>query len=73
VEDKEIKMYTVKEVSEKTGIPVSTINLYCRNGDIPHAVRNESPIGVFWLIPETDLPNIPQRKRGRPAKTKREN
>ncbi len=61
-------MLTVKEVAEKTGIAVSTVNLYCRNGKFPNAKREESPIGMFWLIPETDLPLAPKRERGRPLK-----
>lgn len=65
-----VRMLTVKEVSEKTGIAVSTISLYCRNGELPNAQKTESPIGEFWLIPETDLSNISKRKRGRPPKVK---
>ena len=61
-------MLTVKEVSEKTGIAVSTISLYCRNGKFPNAEKTESPIGDFWLIPETDLSLVPKRDRGRPPK-----
>lgn len=63
-------MLTVKQVSEKTGVAVSTINLYCRSGQLPNAVRFESPIGMYWLIPETDLESIPRRGRGRPSKKK---
>jgi predicted site-specific integrase-resolvase len=70
MKDEKVKMLTVKEVSEKTGIAVSTISLYCRDGKFPHAKRNESPIGVFWQIPETDLALITPQKRGRPSKPK---
>lgn len=66
-------MLTVKEVAEKTGIGVSTISLYCRNGKFPHAQKNESPIGDFWLIPESDLKLISKKGRGRPTKEKNEN
>ncbi len=62
-------MLTVKQVSEKMGIGVSTVNLYCRTGKFPNAKKEESPIGQFWLIPETDLTLVHKRERGRP-KTK---
>ncbi|MBA2729125.1 MAG: helix-turn-helix domain-containing protein [Parachlamydiaceae bacterium] len=62
-------MLTVKQVSEKMGIGVSTVNLYCRTGRFPNAKKEESPIGQFWLIPETDLTLVRKRERGRP-KTK---
>ena len=65
-----VKLLTVKQASEKSGTPVSTINLYCRNGTLPNAVKYESPIGDYWLIPESDLEFIPKRGRGRPKKEK---
>ena len=61
-------MLTVKEVSEIKGIGVSTVNLYCRTGKFPNAKKEESPIGEFWLIPETDLPFVEKKERGRPKK-----
>lgn len=65
-----VKMLTVKEVSEATGIGLSTINLYCRNGKYPNAKKTESPIGEFWLIPETDVALVSKKGRGRPQKEK---
>jgi hypothetical protein len=67
--EKKVQMLTVKQVSEKMGIGVSTVNLYCRTGRFPNAKKEESPIGQFWLIPETDLTLVRKRERGRP-KTK---
>ena len=67
---KEVRMLTVKEVSEIKGIGVSTISLYCRNGIFPNAKKETSPIGEFWLIPETDLALVKKRERGRPTKEK---
>ncbi len=59
-------MMTVKEVSQKTGFPISTINLYCRNGRFPNARKETTQFGDFWLIPETDLEGVKKRERGRP-------
>ena len=67
--ENKVQMLTVKQVSEKMGIGVSTVNLYCRTGRFPNAKKEESPIGQFWLIPETDLTLVRKRERGRP-KTK---
>lgn len=61
-------MLTVKEVVEKTGIALSTVNLYCRTKRFPNARKEQTPFGAFWLIPETDLPLVPIRKPGRPSK-----
>lgn len=63
-------MLTVKEVSNKTGIPISTVNLYCRQKKFPNAAKTESPIGAYWLVPETDLPLVKTRKPGRPKSGK---
>lgn len=68
--DNDVRMLTVKQASEKSGTPISTINLYCRNGTLPNAIKCESPIGDYWLIPESDLEFIPKRGRGRPKKTR---
>lgn len=61
-------MLTVKEVSEKTGIAISTISLYCRTGKFPHAEKQETQFGDFWVIPETDLNLVKKKERGRPKK-----
>ena len=60
-------MLTVKEVSAKTGIGVSTVSLYCRQEKFPNAVKEVTPRGDYWLIPETDLVLVPKRERGRPV------
>ncbi len=59
-------MLSVKEVVEKTGIPLSTVSLYCRNKKFPNAKKEHTPFGDFWTIPETDLELIAKRGRGRP-------
>lgn len=39
--------YTIKEVSELTGIPTSTLRYYDRKGFLPFVERNESGYRVF--------------------------
>lgn len=64
----EAKKLTVKEVSEKLGAARATVSRWCRTGKFPNAEKKESPIGDYWLIPETDLKDIEEVKMGRPKK-----
>jgi predicted site-specific integrase-resolvase len=63
------KKYTVKQIAERTGASIKTVGLWCRKGIFPNAVKESTPIGDFWMIPEEDLKYIPTViKRGRPKK-----
>lgn len=64
------KMLTVREVHERTGAAIPTVNLWCRSGRLKGAYQESSPYGDYWLIPETSLAGIVVRGRGRPAKPK---
>lgn len=66
-------MLSIKEVVEKTGIPLSTVSLYCRTKKFPNAKKQHTPFGDFWMIPETDLDSISKRGRGRPKQPTSEN
>lgn len=63
-------MLTVKQVSERIDVPVSTVNLYCRQNLFPNAFKETSPAGEYWQIPETDLEGFEKPKRGRPKSNK---
>ncbi len=65
---KEPTMLTVREVSERTGAAIPTVNLWCRSGRLPGARQESTPYGFYWLIPESDLEGIVVRGRGRPPK-----
>jgi predicted DNA-binding transcriptional regulator AlpA len=65
------KMLTVKQVSELTGASPSSIRVWLSNEDerkkrFPGAVKEESPIGSYWLIPESDVKGYENPGRGRP-------
>ena len=64
------KMLTVREVHEKTGAAIPTVNLWCRSGRLKGAYQESSPYGDYWLIPEAALEGIEVRGRGRPPKAK---
>src|ERR1041384_2625850 len=64
--EKEPKILTVREVSERTGAAIPTVNLWCRRGKLTGARQEISPYGLYWLIPETALAGIVVRGRGRP-------
>jgi hypothetical protein len=67
------KMYTIKEAAEIIGASPSSIRVWLtkdseRVSRFPNAVKQDSPIGSFWLIPEIDLKGYESRKLGRPFK-----
>ena len=61
-------MLTVKEVSNQIGTPLSTVRLWVQQGRFPGAELTESPVGSYWLIPDTALVNFTKPERGRPRK-----
>jgi hypothetical protein len=68
--EKKVRMLSLKEVSEITGAPASSVRLWVRQGRFPNAKRETTPIGSFWLVPETDLEGLELRAPGRPAGSK---
>lgn len=66
-------MLTVREVSEKIGAAVSSIRVWLNDEEerkrrFPNARKEDTPVGGYWLIPESDIQNYEGRKRGRPFK-----
>jgi hypothetical protein len=51
----------------------STVNLWCRQGRIAGARREDSPVGPYWLIPAASLKNFVKPKRGPVPKPKAAN
>jgi predicted site-specific integrase-resolvase len=68
---KETQELTTRDVAERLGAGVSTITLWCREGRFPHARSEETPRGLVWYIPESDLNGV-EIKRGRPRKPEAE-
>lgn len=63
-------MLTVREAAEKLGAAASSVRLWVRTGRFPGAKLEETPVGSYWLIPETDLEGFSIGKAGRPPKVK---
>lgn len=64
----EIQKITVRQFSERTGIGRSTVNLMCKEGKLPGAYQEHSPVGKYWLIPESLVEVVKPKSRGRPSK-----
>ena len=67
------KMYTIKQASEIIGASASSIRVWLTKDDerarrFPNAIKQDSPIGSYWLIPESDVQGYAGRKLGRPYK-----
>jgi hypothetical protein len=68
------RMYTIREAAQITGAKESSIRVWLSNPTerekrFPHAKKESSPIGDYWVIPESDLAGYENRGPGRPRKT----
>lgn len=59
-------MFSVKEAAEKIGAAPSSVRVWLGRGKFPGARMEETPLGSYWLIPESDIANFEMGKRGRP-------
>jgi hypothetical protein len=67
------KMHTVKEASEIIGAAASSIRVWLNDEEerqkrFPGARKESTPLGDYWLIPDSDLKSYEGRKLGRPLK-----
>jgi len=72
---KEEKMYTIRQAAAMIGAAESSLRVWLANDEerqkrFPNARKESSPIGDYWLIPESDLRNYKPPERGRPVKRK---
>lgn len=65
-------MLTVREAAERIGAAESSVRLWVRSGRFPGAKLEETPVGSYWMIPDTDLEGFSMGKAGRPPKPKAE-
>ncbi|MET0646724.1 MAG: helix-turn-helix domain-containing protein [Pyrinomonadaceae bacterium] len=63
---------TAAEAAERLQVGRSTVNLWCRQGRLPGARREDSPVGSYWLIPVAALKTFVKPKRGPVPKVKPE-
>jgi excisionase family DNA binding protein len=62
------KMLTTKEVAERIGVKYPTVMLWIRENKLAGVIKETSPRGDYWLIPESSLTGIVKRGQGRPKK-----
>lgn len=66
------KDLTTSQVAKRLNVSPITVRLWCRQGKFANAYEEETPRGMVWLIPESDLDNFEHPKTGRPPKVKGE-
>ena len=72
----EVKMLTVREVAERTGAAESSVRVWVWRGRFPGARKESTPLGDYWLIPESAIADFkmgtsgpkPKAKKSRSAK-----
>ncbi|HEY6331286.1 MAG TPA: hypothetical protein VI756_18315 [Blastocatellia bacterium] len=62
------KMLTASHVAAKLGAAESSVRLWARQGKFPGAIREETPVGSYWMIPATALIGFTMGRPGRPPK-----
>jgi transcriptional regulator with XRE-family HTH domain len=66
----EKKELTTNETAEKLGVKPVTVRKWLTENRFPNARREDTPRGVVWYIPESDLSGFQKPLRGRPKENK---
>lgn len=61
-------MLTVREAAERIGASSISVRIWASKGRFPGARKEETPVGSYWLIPESSLEGFEMGSAGRPAK-----
>jgi len=70
-------MYTIRQAAEIMDVSVTSLRIWLANDEerakrFPNARKENSPIGEYWLIPESEIVGYKNPGRGRPPKPKAE-
>jgi hypothetical protein len=57
-------MLTARTFAKEKGVSYTTIMAWLRDGLIPGAAQEETPIGKVWQIPASSLEKVERRKPG---------
>jgi hypothetical protein len=57
-------MLTARTFAKEKGISYTTIMAWLRDGLIPGAAQEETPMGMVWQIPASSLEKVERRKPG---------
>ena len=63
-------MLTVQDIADRTGLAPSGIRKRLKEGKIPGAILEQTPMWPRWLVPESALVLFVRRPVGRPPKPK---
>lgn len=58
------KMLTVKEAAAKIGSAQASIRVWLSQGRFPGAYKESTPLGDYWLIPESEVAAFERRTPG---------
>jgi len=61
-------MLTVREVAVRLGAAESSVRFWARSGRFEGAQREVTPVGSYWMIPESALERFSMGSPGRPPK-----
>ena len=65
-------MLTARTFAKEKGVSYTTIMAWLRDGLIPGAAQEETPLGMVWQIPAPSLKKVEKRKPGpKPAAAKK--
>lgn len=68
-----MKYFTIPQIQKKYKKQNRTTILKWIHAELfPNAMLEESPIGTYWLIPESDLIGFTPPRRGQPKKKTKE-
>ena len=63
---------TARTFAKEKGVSYTTIMAWLRDGLIPGAAQEETPLGMVWQIPAPSLKKVEKRKPGpKPAAAKK--
>jgi hypothetical protein len=57
-------MLTARTFAKEKGVSYTTIMAWLRDGLIPDATQEETPMGMVWQIPASSLEKVERRKPG---------
>jgi hypothetical protein len=62
------RMLTVKEAAAQIGAAEISVRIWAKAGRFPGAKKEDTPMGSYWLIPESAIASFENPGRGRPQK-----
>ncbi|HKV38335.1 MAG TPA: helix-turn-helix domain-containing protein [Blastocatellia bacterium] len=64
------RMVNIREAARMLGVPLSSLRVWVWRGRFQGARKETTPLGDYWLIPESALEGFEKRKPGPKPKAK---